>query len=436
MITSTVAGTINSLDTYIRGGSVSITGTPSVSISGTPSVNATIVGTPSVSISGTPSVSISGTPSVSISGTPSVSISGTPSVNATIVGTPSVNATIVGIPTVGLSTSANTIKIDSTTNSVKLTDGTDTADVSSTVSVNLNSSKGIVSDSVLYAYNVSTGDVNPLTVNLNGNKNQLEVRDADAIVELGLIESKLFNTTNLQSNTALSTYQILPKTKSFVLTGFSGGTANNIMAGINSSIGLTEYNWGKINPRTHYLFCTGVRRDINYTYIDSSGDEQTAVATGVLNSYVSLGSIVSVNEFSLSGTNTNFSTSDDVRITVSNTASNTKIVGSLTNNLYHQQGCFFTVPNNAIAMITSIDAILGTSNDFYQLNLWDVNGNRSVLGVYIMAVNSNSNHRAAGGGEYGCIGRIIKAGETVAFSVQGGSSVSRNVYANIRVFYF
>jgi len=433
--TKTLNETINSLDTYIQGGSVSITGTPSVSISGTPSVNATIIGTPSVSISGTPSVSISGTPSVSISGTPSVSISGTPSVNATIVGTPSVNATIVGTPTVGLSTSANTIKIDSSNNSIKLTDGTNTAKVAGTIA-NLNTSFGVVSDSVLYGLNTVSGDINPLTVNLNGNKNQLEVRDADAIVELGLIESKLFNTTNLQSNTALSTYQIMPKTKSFVLTGISGGTANNIMAGINSSIGLTEYNWGKINPRTHYLFCAGVRRDINYTYINSSGDEITATATGVLNTYVSLGSIVSVNEFSLSGTNTNFGATDDVRITVSNTGGNNKIVGSLTNNLYHQQGCFFTVPNNAIAMITSIDAILGTSNDFYQLNLWDVNGNRSVLGVYVMAVNSNSNYRAAGGGEYGCIGRIIKAGETIAFSVQGGSSVSRNIYANIRVFYF
>ena len=87
-------------------------------------------------------------------------------------------------------------------------------------------------------------------------------------------------------------------------------------------------------------------------------------------------------------------------------------------------------------MVTSINAIESISNEYYNLNLWDKDGNRTILGIYYMFKTSENNMRTAGGGEYGCIGRIIKAGETIAFSCQTSSSQSRNVYANIKVVYF
>jgi hypothetical protein len=92
-------------------------------------------------------------------------------------------------------TNSPTIKIDTTDNSIKLTNGSYTADVLPTIA-NLSTSEGLVTDSALFAFNTNTGDIQPLTVNLNGNKNQLEVRDDDAVVKLTSIDNKLTSVSN------------------------------------------------------------------------------------------------------------------------------------------------------------------------------------------------------------------------------------------------
>jgi hypothetical protein len=105
--------------------------------------------------------------------------------------------------TIKIDSSNNTIKIDSSNNTIKLSDGTFTANVLPTIA-NLRDAEALVTDSALFAFNTTTGDVQPLTVNLNGNKNQLEVRDDEAIVELTSIDSKLTSVSNrLQTQSTL-----------------------------------------------------------------------------------------------------------------------------------------------------------------------------------------------------------------------------------------
>lgn len=335
-------------------------------------------------------------------------------------------------------------KVLSTPSTITNATGTSTATVTGTVA-NINTSSALVCDSALYGLNTDTGNVQPLTVNLNGNKNQLEVRDNDANTTLTTINGKLAaSTTNNKiagytvGNVGLSTYQILPKVKSFCMNGFNNsGNGRYLLAGFGSSILIGDYRFSINNPRIHYLYIpTGsTQRNIKYTYIDASGDEQTTTASGVVNSYVSLGNIVGINEFSISGTNISSTTGDDIRIMLSNTPStslNTHIIGQISTT--DSSLGYFTCPNNAIAMITSITGITFTSADAFYINLWDSSGVRQNIWWAYNYTNLLNNY-TAGGGDYGCLGRIIKAGETVAVS-SSLSGVNRNVICNIVVRYF
>ncbi len=235
--------------------------------------------------------------------------------------------------------------------------------------------------------------------------------------------------------TGINIYQILPKVRSFTLNGFSAGTANNLLAGVGSSIGLLEYSYGKANARTHYIFVptSSVVRTIKYVYIDTNGNEQTTQTTSITNNtYISLGSMVGINELTIVG-NASYGSSDNTQITLANTTSNTKIIAQITNINYHSCGTF-TCPNNAIATITSLNAIISTANDYYYLNHWNADGARSTTWVGYMVTSGSNTY--IGNGEYGGIGRTILPGETIAFSCVGGSSVNRSVYANIVVKYF
>jgi hypothetical protein len=254
------------------------------------------------------------------------------------------------------------------------------------------------------------------------------------------INSFLTNTktTNDYSATGLNVYQIYPKIKSLALTGLNNiTTADTLMAGQNSNIGVNAYQWGKINANKSYWLYTPLNanvRTISYNYINSLGNEATGTATGIVNSYVPLQSnIVCLNNFTVSG-GVSITSTDALYITLAGSGGTNLAVCSLVAVRYNMNNAIFTVPNNAIALITSIDALLGTSNEYYYMNVWDANGNRSVPNV-TYNYSSNVNNYRASGGDYGCIGRILTAGETVAFSTGGTSATNKNIIANIKVIY-
>jgi hypothetical protein len=211
------------------------------------------------------------------------------------------------------------------------------------------------------------------------------------------------------------------------------------MAGNGSNIGVNSYAWGKANSnKTYYLYIpTGApQRNISYTYINSSGDEVTATAVGVVNSYVLLQSnIVCINNFTVTS-NVSIGSTDAIYITIANSGGATYSVASLSGIRYNSNNAIFTVPNNAIATITSVDSILSTANDYYYMNVWDANGNRSVPWCAYQYITGVNNMRTAGGGDYGCLGRMLNAGETVAFSCYSTTSTNKNVIGNIKVYYF
>ena len=254
------------------------------------------------------------------------------------------------------------------------------------------------------------------------------------------------STTNLQSKVGLNMYRILPKMKSLAVSGMNNyAVQGTLMAGQGSKISVTTDAWGKANSnKTFYLYSSGTSQSkpISYTYIDSAGDERTGTADASANNYIQLqANIVGVNNFSMAN-NYQFVTADAYYITLTPASTGNadtaaaQSVCSINGPHYSMQNCIFTVPNNAIAMITSVDAILSAANEYYYMNIWDASGNRDVPWVGYMYASGVNNMRTAGGGDYGCIGRILKAGETVAFYTIASGSTYKNVLANIRVVYF
>ena len=246
-------------------------------------------------------------------------------------------------------------------------------------------------------------------------------------------------TTNTNGVNGLNVYPIMPKVKSFAISGVNNiQTADILMAGSGSNIGVNSYAWGLANAnKTYYLYIpTGApQRNISYTYINASGAEVTATASGVVNSYVLLqSSIVCINSFTVTG-NVSIGSTDAIYITLANSGGAANSVCSLNGVRYNSNNAIFTVPSNAIATITSVDSILSTSNEYYYMNVWDAAGNRSIPWVAYQYITGVNNMRTTGGGDYGCLGRILTAGETVAFSTGGTTSTSKNVYGSIKVYY-
>ena len=286
------------------------------------------------------------------------------------------------------------------------------------------------------AYDATGTSIRNLLVGKNG-VNYVNLSATSA----GYLNTNITNssTTNDYSQTGINMYQILPKVKSYAITGLNNiTTADTLMAGSGSNIGINAYQWGKINAnKSYWLYTpTGANiRSITYNYIDSAGNDATGTATGIVNSYVALQSnIVCLNNFSVSGS-VSITSTDALYITLANSGTTTLSVCSLNNVRYNMNNAIFTVPNNAIALITSIDAVLGTANEYYYMNVWDANGNRTIPNVAYVYSSGVNNMRTAGGGEYGSIGRILTAGETVAFSTGGTTATNKNIIANIKVVY-
>lgn len=242
----------------------------------------------------------------------------------------------------------------------------------------------------------------------------------------------------------LSTYTILPKVKSFAMSGYNGtgapGTAAiDTLLGGNGTTLTTTTNFGLQNPRVYYLFTpTGstAGRVIKYIYVDASGVEQTGTQTiTAVNTYYALPSAISINEFKLGGTNLNAGASDNIYLTTSLTPSNTSYVGSINSQRIQANGVF-TCPKNAIAMITNLDGYCGTAFDYYYMNIYDASGNRSMIAQYTMWNNTVPNIRVSGGGDYSCLGRIITAGESVVFSTSSVTSAFKYITFNVVVRYF
>lgn len=357
------------------------------------------------------------------------------------------NVAVTSVP-VEIKTTGNTIKIDSsnntikigqgtTDNNIKITDGTDVATV--TLALNETAIKGLDTNAYLLVKNLTAGINTYLTSSIPTNTEFFQSQALDVNVTNHTTTNDKFSFTN-NNGKGLNMYQIMPKIKNITMYGYNNtANANLFLAGTFNTMTLTSFTsfWGKANTKTFYLYTSGTAaRTIKYYYIDANGDEKTDTATGVANGYVLLKSnIVGVNSFEYTGGNAVFDNNDSSHIVIGNTSTYTTAVCSKYNWRQDLQNCIYTVPNGCIALVNTIDGAVNIANDIFNLNVWDVNGNRSVVWSGYFYAATTSNARTAGGGEYGCFGRIFTAGETITFTNQVSTATGRFVVANIKLVY-
>jgi len=356
--------------------------------------------------------------SVPVSG--SVSISGTPSVDATIIGTPSVNATIVGTPTVSTT-------ISGATSSIQIGNGTTNATVTGTIA-NIKTSNALVCDSALYGLNSSTGDMQPLTVNLNGSRNQLETRDNDANTTLSAINTKTvqqYNTTNDASVIGLNVMQIRPKVRVYNIMGNSSvADFNMMMMAPGGSRYYFNDSFGIANTKNWYAY-SSTARTINYEYVDNTGAIGNHSVVLPVNTWTLMnkeGNVAGtflVNKW----TTTSINSPNNVYISYLSSNNGGSAFGGNSGGNFNS---IFTVPTGYVATISNI-TFYSQISDYPAILKWDAQGNRSV--VYYWITNTQF-FTETYSNPYCGVGGIFTAGETIGFCTFGNSS-SKQLCATI-----
>ena len=296
---------------------------------------------------------------------------------------------------------------------------------------NQGTQKALFANSALYANNLTTGQTDYLT--LTG----VTGAGAYKALDVAIKASSIIGVTGpYGSNTVTSAplyYPIPPKTKSFQMHAFSDNTAsaNALMSGIGSAVVVGTFQFGLNNPRQWYFYIpTGsTARSVKYHAVDGSGAEVTGSVAIAANSYVAAtqSNLISINRFDISGSNVSFGASDNIFITTQNTLSS-NYFGNIGNTNFSGVG-LYTCPNNCIASVTSFDSLCGTANEFIYMDIWDVSGTRSVVSTIQCLTGNFINYRAAN--ESSGIGRVLTAGETLAFHKVGQTARNVNGYVTI-----
>ena len=254
------------------------------------------------------------------------------------------------------------------------------------------------------------------------------------------INSKLvqqYDTTNTKIGgyniTGLNVYQILPKVRSFSMSGTNpnGSVSDTLLGGAGTTLRVDTTSFGYANQKTFYAFSpTGsTLRTLSYTFINSSGVESsTATTITATNTYQALFTGCGINELKFNG-NVNPGANDLVYITI-NTVSNVNNVASM--NIRNHFCGVFTAPSNCIAQVVSIDYNMATAGDQLFMNIYGADGNRSVIYAGYFYQTGVNNFRASESG----IGRIIQPLETVCFSSWSTSTVNKYLYFTVLVKYF
>jgi hypothetical protein len=420
-ITSSLIGSKQSLD-------VNVANTTAIPVSGTffqATQPVSIASTVPVSIASTVPVSgtfFQATQPVSIASTVAVSDSTTQSKIDT---TNSTLSTIDGKVPSGLSVSSGSLNtnITNTPNVIMNVFNRTGAEDSNLTSVQPVGASTAVKALETYSYMVGLN--NEFSVPL-----QITSTTGDTTQSLDVQIQNVKTTTNnkisgfpTNANIGLNMYVIPTKTQTFQFNAFTESTAENLAIGSNSSnIAFGTLSWGLANPKTWYMKIGGgsaTNISITYTYIDTSGNEQTATAGPLTTAGFALpNSIITINKWKA---NKSLASTDVVQIMAgANTGLNSFAGGSL----YETNNSLFTCPNNAIAWVQTV-LFSANTVDNLRLYKWDVDGNRTVMYAWYAV----SNTQAYATGEYG-FGGYITAGETIGWAGQV-STTRKNVYSNI-----
>jgi len=364
---------------------------------------------------------------------------------------------IVGITgTVNLGPTGNTIKIDSSNNLVKISDGTDTATVTSTL--NETNIKGVDTNAYLTAfYRNGNANSNLTSVNPTGADGGVHALDTYSYISglsdvlgasnripiqisatyggsnsINSLDTYIRNeaTTNFYGKAGINMYNIYPKVKIYTLQGLSSaGAVNSMLANYGTSTTFSAVNWGKNALKTFYasMSAGGSTKYLRFEYVDSSGDFQTSptigIGTGsgttpVLSNIIGINKIYFANASQSGANNQTFATVDGLYVSTTSGSTTPSYYGGF---YYANWNSTYTCPNNRVAVLKNFSFYASSGIDVYGF-ICDPNGGRRM----VIQVMNASNF------VYQIAELQINAGETLFFGTGNNSTaLSKQVVAQI-----
>ncbi len=221
--------------------------------------------------------------------------------------------------------------------------------------------------------------------------------------------------------TGLNIYQIIPKVKQLVFSGQSS-VQNGILGGGYTSFNgtgtnmctqlISANNWGITQPKTFYIY-TSMNEKIYYEYIDTLGNERTAMidVSAYLWNVLPLQTgftqqMVGINNFRLAN-----SISSPQEIYIATSSSTTNAIYSACYNGY--RAGILTCPANAVMYITDITISASVRINFGVFKYDAITGARQ--SIFYMNVNITQYTITAGSD--GCIGGYIYPGEAIVMGL-------------------
>ena len=359
------------------------------------------------------------------------------------------NALLTGLSTdantVKIDTSNNTIKIASTDNTVqfsqtsnqnniKITDaGGDIATISTPVVLSGSTTiRALDSQSYVNAYDVYNNVYNNLTMVTDQQQSTLyRALDVYARNPATVVDKTLFGASS-GTYSGINMYPVQPKVKQLVMSGTTA-TANGILGGLNSTQTISNVDWGITKPKTFYISMTagGTAKTFFYDYIDTNGNERTmnyTISTPITNWYalpLQTGyteQMVGINNVRVSSSLT---TADTYFISTSTSSVNTVCSGTYGRTL----NAVITIPNNAIGYVSNFSIFNAVASN---MNLWKydaITGARK--NIYYYNTPFATNHLPSG--FEGSLGGILQAGEAVLGGNENTNSMV--MFANVVIKY-
>ncbi len=339
-------------------------------------------------------------------------------------------------PSVGLLTSANTIKIDTSNNRVKLTDANDDA-FTSTQPTGTTTTHALETYSYTVGLNNLSGLNLPITSSTATAETGATVQALDIYIHNSqtTLNNTLFGGSSYKNG--LNVYQIMPKVKQLVMSGISN-VSDGILAGISGQTIDATINFGIQNPKFWFvnMDAASTAKTIYYDYVNANGEECSAsvlAPVGITWTQLPLQSgttaeIVSINNYRLSGSLT---TNDILYVChAANLASANITTTMYYANYYNNYTSLITCPNNCIMYITNIHGYSGGINNFQVIKYDSITGARKQ--IFYQGIGGSGQFNISAGND-GCIGGYITGGESIHMGIS--SAQSTYAFANVIIKY-
>ena len=359
-------------------------------------------------------------------------------------------ATKNGLDVAIINNSANAVPVSTTlsgaTSSIKLGDGTNTASfIAPNGSMNTGS-RSLQTCASMYALSATAGTMTNCntvsntvsgltTTDLTTFDGQVNNKLTTTNSTLGTINSSTtsiattnsnmdtksvqqYNTTNNSGVIGLNINQIYPKYRYYYMRGRSTVADNNmIMGSVNNSRYFYSDAFGISNVKTWWAYSESVARTVTYEYVDINGNEAVGTRALPATTWTQLTlQNGSVGSFLINKLSQNINTSPATNQLYICHTTNSFAYNAFGGYFQDNYNSIFTVPNGYVACVTNVMFYSNAADDYFLMLRWSASGIRDVVYYWTSRSGAQQNIRENYAGQFGGVGVVFTAGETIAFA--------------------